>query len=120
MDKSWQRLVVCKELIHILDPDYALTNTRKDVANLIKRMALPIDLQALTNNQELNDRFGQLQALAVLFPRAARNLLLEPYNAKKITSKEIAALAEIPVHYVAFLMSDEWEKIYSLLLTDVK
>ncbi len=113
MDKSWGRLVVCKELIHILDPDYALTNTRDDVRNLIDRMAVPMDLQGFSH-QEFGDRVAEFQALAVLFPRASRQLLLAPYLAKTLSAKEISALAGIPDRYIGFLMSDSWLTMYNV------
>jgi hypothetical protein len=45
LDISRRRHVVCKELLHVVDPDFALTAQREDVLALIERMAVPLDLQ---------------------------------------------------------------------------
>ncbi len=117
MDINWKRLVACKELIHILDPEYAVTKTREDLQSLVDRMAVPMDLQGI-NGQELGDRVAEFQALAVLFPRAARNALMPKYIDKSLAASEIAKLAGIPERYIAYLMSERWVEMYDQLLDD--
>jgi hypothetical protein len=64
----------------------------------------------------LTDRVAVAQALAVLFPFAARAVLLEPYRTKKIDIDVIAELAELPPKYVSAVMNDNWESTHALLV----
>jgi hypothetical protein len=52
----------------------------------------------------------------VLFPFAARAVLLEPYRTKKIDIDVIAELAELPPKYVSAVMNDNWESTHALLV----
>jgi hypothetical protein len=117
MSKQWQRIVVCKELIHVLDPDNLLTHTPADVAALIDRMRIPLDLQNRFSSQEQGDRIAEFQALAILFPRAARDTLLPHYRNNSISATEIADAAAIPPHYIAFIMDKDWENFLSVVET---
>ncbi len=117
MSLPWQRVVVCKEMIHVVDPVRLLTRTPHEVQDLIERIAMPVDLQLGYNGQEMGDRMAEFQALAILFPKAAREVLLPSYQSGKLSPDEIASHAEIPVRYVDFLMSDEWDRIYGMLLS---
>ncbi len=62
------------------------------------------------------DRLGAIQAAAVLFPAATREIIQPAYHAGKLTIGEIARLVGIPDRYVAFVLSDHWPPIYQKLL----
>lgn len=115
MPLEWQRVVVCKEMIHILDPDELLTSTAADMRSLIERIAMPLDLQLGYNGHEVGDRLAEFQALAILLPKAARAILMPAFKSGNLSAQEIAQHAEIPVRYVDFIMSDEWDRRYRLL-----
>jgi hypothetical protein len=115
MDKSWQRVVVCKEMIHILDPTNLLTSTLEHIRELMERISRPLDLQMIYNGQECGDRVAEFLALAVLFPAAVREILMAPYKAGTLTASEIAKHAEIPERYIPFIMSEQWDHCWVLL-----
>lgn len=115
---DWQRLVSCKELLHLLDaPDHRVA-TPEDVERLIEKIVLPPDLQDPIRDgmHATTDRTMRIIALAVLFPVAAVRALKKPFDDGKITLERIANLVELPPPYVALAMSDEWEEIHDILI----
>jgi hypothetical protein len=120
MGHEWERLVCCKELLHILDPDPIRCAKPEDVDRLIDKIILPPDLVDPVTDigtlQAATDRLAVLQAVAILFPLAARKVLLPKYAEGRLTLADIEDLAEVPVRYVAMVMSAEWEEIHELLL----
>lgn len=117
MPKDWQRLVCCKELVHILDPVDCRVFTETDFDKLCEKIVLPVDLQDPLNDgiPVWSDRFAVLQAVAILFPWACRQHFLDPYKAKKITDSRIAELVDIPIRYVKLVMSDAWAVLHQHL-----
>jgi len=115
-----QRLVCCKELLHILDPEGCKTATKPEVSGLISKIALPPQLIDATDGAHaLTDRMATLLALAVLFPLKAREILYPAYIAEKITLERIADDAELPPEYVAVVLHEEWPKMLGGILTAV-
>jgi hypothetical protein len=119
-ENDWRRLICCKELLHILDHDWAKARKPKEVRRLAEKIGLPRDMQQpLKDGVHVNtDRLAEYQAIAVLFPMAARDLLLQPLNAGQLTLNDIARLAEIPRRYAGFVMHEAWTAIYPLLIDD--
>ena len=119
-DKSlpieWQRVVCCKEIVHILDPESKRIATPADVAHLIDRIALPID-PIIDGESVINDKFAVWQAIAIMFPMSCRELLKPALDENKLTYNDIAKITCLPLRYVITVMSDVWEKIYPVILT---
>jgi hypothetical protein len=112
-----ERLVACKELLHVLDPQKCRVASAEKVYALISKMALRADLiEPFSQKDHASDRVAALEALAVLFPLAARNYLLPFHNAGELSLAEIAELAELPESYVAYALSDAWPDIHEVLL----
>lgn len=113
-----ERLVCTKEMLHILDPERALVSSDPAIEALMEKIILPPDLVDYESDgiHALTDRVAVAQALAVLFPFAARAVLLEPYRTKKIDIDVIAELAELPPKYVSAVMNDNWESTHALLV----
>ena len=114
---EWQRLVCCKELLHILDDPLRRLSTQDQVTGLIKKMALPPQFQLGDDESEdgiqaLFDRIGALQAVAVLFPMAVRELILPKYAEGLIADDEIVGIVGIPERYVRIVMSEFWPRIH--------
>lgn len=120
LDERWQRLVSCKELLHLLDPLGARVSDASTYGRLVEKVILPANLQdPFTDGHQVNsDRVAELQATAVLFPIAARELLHGPYQAKKLSIEDIVRLVDLPPRYVAYVMSDVWEGIHDMLILD--
>ena len=71
-----------------------------------------------TDGQDVwGDRFMDMQAVAVLFPMAARQTLLKAYQDGKILSPNLAKLARLPERYVRWVMSEQWELIYPTVVS---
>jgi hypothetical protein len=113
---DWQRMICCKELVHILDPIDCRVMTEESFDKLCEKLVLPPDLQEPTNGLAIwTDRMAVFQALAILFPWASRQHLVEPYRAKKITAEKISELFDIPLRYVYLVMSDDWQKVHAMV-----
>ena len=65
LSQDWRRLVVCKELLHILDEDDDMAASRESVQHLLENLLLPklADLPPSVRS----DHNGQLHALMILF-----------------------------------------------------
>jgi hypothetical protein len=119
LSKPEKRIIECKELLHILDPDWTLVSTEAAIHALIEKIVIPAELQdPFSDGMEHanSDRVAMLHAVAVLFPWEARQALLPAFSRGLITTKLIAEqLADLPEKYVATVMSDGWPDIYSIM-----
>lgn len=126
---SWRRLVCCKEMMHILDPEMFKAKTVSQVSQLIAKIALPPDLAQIVQESENNiapdaeyhtlramlDQYTDVKAVATLFPIAIRELILPKFNSGALTLSDIASLLDIPVRYVSLVMSPSWPNLYDAL-----
>lgn len=117
---DWQRMICCKEIIHMLDPPYAFTKDPAEIDRLAEKIGLPPEMQdpAADGLAANIDRLAEFRAAALLLPMAARNLLMEPYKDGRLKLADIARMADIPNRYAGFMMSDVWDKIYDMLIQD--
>lgn len=115
--EDWRRMIACKEMIHLLDKPGERVNTTEDFDRLIERLSLPADMQDFKQDglQVLTDRMAVTEALAVLFPLAARNELYKPFKDGKLALADIARIVNIPQRYVALAMHESWESLYEFL-----
>ncbi len=114
---DWQRLICCKELLHVLDPAFSRVASRDQVERLIEKVILPPDLQdPFTDGiHAVSDRVAATYAAAVLFPMGARNIL-HPHVGKRLKLEKVAEMAELPLRYVALVMSDFWPEIHECIV----
>ena len=112
-----QRLVCCKELLHILDPEHCRAATEEAITRLFSKMGLPPEMQEpFKDGAAVNtDRVAVYEAVAVLFPYATRQLLMPPFKATKINLTDITRMIDIPYKYVVFVMHENWEAVHSIL-----
>lgn len=114
-----ERLVCCKELLHILDPDAQKVSDLYNLKTLIAQMSLP---SALANpfededDKAWNDRLAVLEATAILFPLGARKIFYEKYMLGRLSLAWIAEQAELPVENVAPVMNGFWPKVVEHLI----
>lgn len=115
-----ERLVCCKELLHILDPDHAKTNTKERIENLLGKLSLPSALVDPFNTgvAENVDRIAIAESLAILFPFAARERFLRQVDAGKTTIRQIADRMELPEPHAAFVMSEMWPQHHTILVAN--
>jgi len=104
-----KRLIQCKELLHVLEPDHWRVNTHDHTVALIDTIVIPLAAQAPDEGiQATSDRIALYQAVAILFPMAVRNLLLPSFKDGRVSLEQIADHVELPTLYVALVMSDHW------------
>ena len=118
MGHEVERLVCCKEMLHILDPEYLQTRSIEAVDRLISEIILPPELSNMLKNgvQSNFDMIGITHAIAVLMPLAAIEIFRPIYKAGRITIEEIAKLAELPIFAINFAMSDVWPDLHAKLV----
>lgn len=102
-----QRLVQTKEMLHSLDPQAARSPTEVAVEKLID------DLLMEAAEKEIGlaaavDHLNFLNALCILMPLAALDVVRPAFKARKITVEQIAAEARLPAPYVKVTLTDEW------------
>jgi hypothetical protein len=116
--RDWQRLVCCKELIHLLDAERERVKTGEQITHQIQRMVLPTEFQEIATDgvRVFTDKVAIYFAVATLFPMAARELLRPAFEQGAITAEDIARLADIPERYALLVMSEQWPKIHSILV----
>jgi len=119
LPRDWQRLVSCKEVLHILDPSGCLARTEDEVKTLFEKISLPPDMQdPLNDGGAVNsDRVALFQAVAILFPYTVRNLLM-PHFPGTFTVQDIARMVDLPPRFVSFVMSSSWEVMHRILSED--
>jgi hypothetical protein len=106
-----ERLIATKELIHIVDPPRVRVADLERARHLIEKIVLPPELMSVTDGDDVvTDRFAMLEAMALLFPMGARNVLYKKYMAKQISLAWIADMAELPVPHVAVVMDGFWPR----------
>lgn len=117
VDVPWQRVICCKELIHVCDSAAARTNSPEEVAELMDK------LLGLVSNEDYGladfmasvDRLALYQALVVLFPLKMRTTALQAIAASKATEEQIAQWASLPLPLVKLVLSEEWPEVCEVL-----
>lgn len=102
-----QRLVQAKEMLHALDPDAARSPTEAAVDKLID------DLLIEAAEREIGlpaavDHLNFLNALCVLMPLAALDIIRPAFKAGNVTVDQVAAEAKLPPSFVKVTLTDEW------------
>lgn len=115
--KDWQRMICCKELVHVLDPEWARTSDAAAIDKLAEEIGLPPEMQdPMKDGIETNvDRLAEWRAAAILIPAEARNLLKPFYDDKRLSLADIARQADIPSKYAGLVMHGAWDQIYEIL-----
>ncbi len=118
MDLRWQRLVACKELIHVLDPDPITTSKMEDVVHLAETLASatgPVR-PAANNLQTFFDQLAKWQATTILFPFGFREEIL-PYVADgRVDVATLSEWTQLPTECVQVVLSDAWEPLREVVL----
>ncbi len=103
------RLVVCKELIHLLDNHMETAQTAAQVDTLIEEIVLPPEAAVAMIAE--SDKRGILLALAVLLPRDTIDELRPKVEAGEVSIKTIAKHARLPEAFVRVAFSSLWKPV---------
>lgn len=117
---EWQRVVCCKELVHIFDRDEERTNTPEHVVELAAKLLGPMSSEdfGIGEIMALKDKIAMYQSLPLLFPNAARSKALAAIAAGTHDAKSIAKQAVLPLSIVTLILSKDWPAISSHFLDD--
>ena len=111
-----RRLIQCKELLHLLDPEWA--RVCDHIMDLIQEVvASPDNPESYDEDMdEGNDHRTIWSALAILFPWQVREIYLPGYRLNLITPEFIATQVDLSVQQVKLAMSENWPAIYAKMV----
>lgn len=104
-----RRMIVCKELLHLLDGHEETAQTREEVDRLIEEIVLPLDVRG--SLPSVSDHLGILRALTILLPRDSLDILRPKVAGGQLSAEDIAKIALIPESYVRVALSPAWERV---------
>ncbi|MEI6485670.1 MAG: hypothetical protein WCO11_05325 [Sphingomonadales bacterium] len=118
MTRDWQRLVCCKELLHLIDRDGHKATTPDQIRKNAEHIGLPIQLRDFDAQDPIanTDTIAEFFALGILFPLAARAALMDPFKAGKLKIDDIARFFDIPKQKASFVMTPNWESVHANLM----
>lgn len=118
MSEGEERIVSTKELIHILDPERLKVSEEKRLKDLFSKIVLPPEVADIAEEGEhvSTDRDAIFEAVALLFPLAARNKIYADYMQEKVSIEWIADKVEIPVEYALPVMNGYWPAVVRTLI----
>lgn len=111
MSLAWQRLIACKELIHVLDSAMVRTASASDVLRLSEIiLSKRQDEQggSVVQMAAATDQFALYYALAVLCPSEAIEDYSADFHSGKILPEQIADTFSIPLEFVSLIMGADW------------
>lgn len=118
--EAWQRLVAVKEMLHITDSEPLSAESSAAVDNLFTQFSLPPELRDDKfdgpGKSFLNDRVRIYAALAVLVPCDARDILRPLYVADKLSDREIAEIAKVPIRYIPTIMAESFDAFIGAII----
>ena len=111
----WQRMVCCKEIVHVLDKQESKTDNKAEVIALVDKLLGPLSSEdyGKADFSASTDRIALYQGLAILFPPAARSSALSIRNK---TVADIAEWASIPESLVHFALDPDWPDMRTQIL----
>jgi hypothetical protein len=124
LEIPWQRMVCCKETVHVLDKAEGRTNKPDEVLALVDKLLGPLSNEdyGMADMMAASDRLALYQGLAVIFPPAARLNALkkiekaESEQAKNAAMEQIAEWASVPLPLVRFALLEGWPSVREQIL----
>ena len=115
-ENGWQRLVCCKELIHIFDREPIRTSSKDEVVRLGHHIGggEKFDKIDASNMQGFFDQIAVYQALAILFPFGLREAIVT--SGKTIDVPVVANHVDLPMKWVSMVLNDRWPLLRESLL----
>lgn len=115
---AWQRLVCCKELIHIFDREPICTSSREQVVRLGQKIAGGDKFEEVNgeNIQSFFDELAKYQALAILFPFGLREEIIGLYQRHELSVERISEWVQLPPEMTRIVLSEGWLLLRESLL----
>ncbi|AOO81428.1 hypothetical protein BHK69_14050 [Bosea vaviloviae] len=113
LSTAWQRIICCKEMVHICDSEVEKTNTSEEIDGLIDRLLGPMSGEDFDvfDIMATKDKLALYQCLPLLLPEHARETGIAEIKSGAKTLDVVAAEACIPVNFAKLILSDEWPSI---------
>ncbi|MGA8169563.1 MAG: hypothetical protein WB816_01805 [Methylocystis sp.] len=113
LEVSWQRMICCKEMVHILDDDAEKTDTLEELDGLLTRLLGPLSTGDFNifDIMATKDRLALYQAIPLLFPMTARNNAVEKLKRGECSVADIAEAAVMPKQLIEIALRDEWPRL---------
>lgn len=114
---EWQRIICCKEMIHVCDGRAAQTNTEEEVDALVEKLLGPLSTEdfGFADLMASVDKIALYQAIAIMFPLAARAKALQSIEDGKADDVKIAQWMQLPLDVVRLVLGKEWPDIYQVI-----
>lgn len=108
---DWQRIICCKELVHVLDKNIERTNTKEEIEGLVTRLLGPLSTEdfGIMDIMASRDRLAIYIALGILFPKAARDSAKDAIARGVETIDTIAQTTVLPRALIRVALLDEWD-----------
>jgi hypothetical protein len=115
---EWQRVVCCKEMMHIFDSDLERTDTEEQVPEFLDKLLGPLSTDdfGAADFMAAKDKVALYQCLPLLLPRAALQIARKAVADDLKTAEEIARWAGIPVNLVIMMLQEDWDTINGALI----
>lgn len=114
---EWQRVVCCKEMMHIFDSELEKTDTVDEIPDFIDKLLGPMstDDLGLADFMAAKDKVALYQCLPLLLPKAALEVARNAVDSGSKTPADIADWAKIPERLVKFMLPKEWDTLNGAL-----
>ena len=100
--------------MHVFDSGFELTRSRDGMESLLERISknslseTASKLDTIADIAYAKDLYALYQAVAILFPNAARNKAIECLESGQKTIGDISDWALIPKRYAEIVVCDDW------------
>jgi hypothetical protein len=114
----WQRMVCCKEMVHLMDRRVEQTRTSDEVQGLLDKLLGPFSTEdyGIADLMAAHDRLALYQALPILFPDASRADALAELAAHRKSKAEIVEWAALPPVLVEMVLDESWPALKNDLM----
>ncbi len=116
----WQRVICCKEMMHIFDSELEKTDTEEEIPDFLDKLLGPLSTDdfGLADFMAAKDKVALYQCLPLLFPNAALKIAREAVQQGIKTPQEVADWAKLPLKLVELMLEEEWDTINGALIGD--
>lgn len=113
-----QRVVCCKEMMHIFDSELEKTDTEAEVPDFLDKLIGPLSTDdfGLADYMAAKDKFALYQCLPLLFPKAALHIAREAIEAGTKSPEEVAEWAKLPKSLVNLMLNTDWDDLNDVLI----
>lgn len=114
---EWQRLVCCKELMHLFDHDIERTDKEDEVPSFLDKLLGPMSTDdfGLADFMAAKDKIATYQCLPLLMPKAALDIARQAVAEGVKTPEDVADWAGIPLRFVMLMLDEQWETLNGAL-----